>query len=358
MISCGGGDDDNGGNSVPAGPITLSAESFDFSSEGGDASVSFTAPGEWDAVASEAWIRLTKSNTLSKEGKVDIKIEPNSARDDRTGMITVLSGSARAQVKITQKGKTPEPVDPTIKVPDGYELVWNDEFTGDELNRSDWTHEVQGPGWVNNELQTYVNTSYDGKLVTEVSDGTLKINCFKASDGKICSGRIYAKVNSGWKYGIFEARIKLPKGKGTWPAYWMMPVRMDGGWPHCGEIDIMEEVGVNPNACSSSIHTTSYNHTIGTQKTHEVKIPGAQEDYHIFAVEWTPDALIFYQDGKEHFRFNNDKKGNRDTWPFDYPFYPIFNLAWGGDWGGWNGVDEKALPCKFTIDYIRIFQKN
>ena len=120
----------------------------------------------------------------------------------------------------------------------------------------------------------------------------------------------------------------------------------------------MEEVGVNPNACSSSIHTTSYNHTIGTQKTHEVKIPGAQEDYHIFAVEWTPDALIFYQDGKEHFRFNNDKKGNRDTWPFDYPFYPIFNLAWGGDWGGWNGVDEKALPCKFTIDYIRIFQKN
>ena len=110
MISCGGGDDDNGGNSVPAGPITLSAESFDFSSEGGDASVSFTAPGEWDAVASEAWIRLTKSNTLSKEGKVDIKIEPNSARDDRTGMITVLSGSARAQVKIMNlSGTTSSP---------------------------------------------------------------------------------------------------------------------------------------------------------------------------------------------------------------------------------------------------------
>lgn len=360
MISCGGGDDDNGGNSVPAGPITLSAESFDFSSEGGDASVSFTAPGEWDAVASEAWIRLTKSNTLSKEGKVDIKIEPNSARDDRTGMITLLSGSARAQVKITQKGKTPEPVDPTIKVPDGYELVWNDEFTGDELNRSDWTHEVQGPGWVNNELQTYVNTSYDGKLVTEVSDGTLKINCFKASDGKICSGRIYAKVNSGWKYGIFEARIKLPKGKGTWPAYWMMPVNNDWNvtpWPKCGEIDIIEEVGYNPNYTSSSIHCEAYNHTKGTQKTAERLTQGAQDDFHIYRLEWTENYIRTYVDDKLLLDFANDGKGNISTWPFNRAFYPILNLAWGGDWGGAQGVDEKCLPATMEIDYIRVFQK-
>ena len=106
-------------------------------------------------------------------------------------------------------------------VPYRYILNWNDEFDGLSLG-ADWTHEVQPSGWVNNELQNYVNGSYNGQRVTEVSDGTLKITARKI-DGKIYSGRLYAKVSQGWKYGYFEARIKLPKGRGTWPAFWMMP---------------------------------------------------------------------------------------------------------------------------------------
>ena len=214
MTSCGDGDDDN--EPSPSGTISVSTDSFDFNSDGGTASFTFSAPGEWDAAASDSWIKIKKSNTLERDGKVELTVEPNTGRTDRTGSVTLQSGASRTRVTVTQKGKKPAPADPSIKVPEGYELVWNDEFDGVELNRSDWTHEVQGPGWVNNELQTYVNTAYDGKLVTEVSDGTLKINCFKAADGKICSGRIYAHLNSGWKYGIFEASIKLPKGKGTW----------------------------------------------------------------------------------------------------------------------------------------------
>ena len=252
------------------------------------------------------------------------------------------------------------PVDPTISVPEGYKLIWNDEFDGTSLNGTDWTHEVKGPGWVNNELQNYVNATYGGKPVTEVNEGSLKINCFKASDGKICSGRIYAKVNTGWKYGIFEAAIKLPKGKGTWPAFWMMPVNNDfnaNPWPKCGEIDIMEEVGYHPEYTSSSIHCESYNHVKGTQKTAERLTEGAQSDFHVYRLEWTEDYIRTSVDGKTLLNFSNDGKGNVSTWPFNHHFYIILNLAWGGSWGGAQGVDETCLPTTMEVDYVRVFQK-
>lgn len=356
--SCGG--DDNGGSDTPTGRITLSSDSYSFGSDGGEATLNITAPGEWDAVTTDSWIRLTKSNQLLTEGKVSISVESNSSREARTGKVTVLSSGGSATVSINQAGREPDPVDPSVTVPDGYELVWGDEFNGSELNRSDWTHEVQGPGWVNNELQHYVNTSYDGKLVTDVSDGTLKINCFKAGDGRICSGRIYAKVGTGWKYGIFEARIKLPKGRGTWPAFWMMPVNNDWSvtpWPKCGEIDIMEEVGYHPNYTSSSIHCEAYNHTIGTQKTAERHTPGAEGEFHVYRLEWTENYIRTYVDDTLLLNFANDGANNISTWPFNRAFYPILNLAWGGDWGGNQGVDENALPVTMEVDYLRVFQK-
>lgn len=192
-------------------------------------------------------------------------------------------------------------------------------------------------------------------------DGKLNINCFKGSDGKIYSGRVYAKVNTGWEYGYFEARIMLPEGKGTWPAFWMMPVGNDWNtnpWPMCGEIDIMEEVGVVPNEVSSSIHTQDYNHTIGTQKTHAMTIEQAEGEFHLYALEWTEDAITTYVDGKVQLAVTKQQLGaGHNQWPFHYAFYPILNLAWGGDWGGMNGVDESALPVTMKVDYVRVFQK-
>ena len=257
----------------------------------------------------------------------------------------------------------PEPDKDDIRCPiDGYRLVWNDEFdTGTELNSRDWRHEVQADHWVNNELQNYVNrVSPAGRVVTEIKDGTLQIHCFK-ENGKIYSGRVYAHEQQGWQNGYFEARIKLPSGKGTWPAFWMMPVGNDWStnpWPMCGEIDIMEEVGVVPNEVSSSIHTQDYNHTKNTQKTHAMTITRAEGDFHIYGLLWTADAITTYVDGLQQLAVTKQQLGSgHNQWPFHYPFYIILNLAWGGDWGGMRGVDESALPVTMEVDYVRVFQQ-
>lgn len=270
FVSC--SNDKSGNDKETPAIIEVTNEDLNFTAIGGEAIVGVSASGEWDAVTSAAWIKLTKSNTLSKQGSVAVTVSENTSTESRTGEIMFMSGQARKSVAVSQTGREPEPVDENIAVPDGYKLVWHDEFDGTALNRTDWTYEVQGPGWVNNELQNYVAGDIAGRKTVELNDGILSINCIK-HNSKIYSSRIYAKVNSGWKYGIFEARIKLPKGKGTWPAYWMMPVNNDFGtnpWPLCGEIDIMEEVGYNPDYTSSSIHCDAYNHVKGTQKQRNV----------------------------------------------------------------------------------------
>ena len=244
----------------------------------------------------------------------------------------------------------------SIGVPDGYRLVWHDEFEQDTvLNAEDWTHEVWGKGFVNNELQEYVNhKTPGGKLVTEVKDGRLLIHCVK-ENGKIYSGRVYAKVHEGWQYGYFEASIKLPKGRGTWPAFWMMPVNFRS-WPADGEIDIMEEVGYHPNYVSSSLHANAHVHSNGTQVTHEMLCEGAEDGFHTYAMLWTPQNITTYVDGRLQLSYDNRGLG-RDDWPYDNPFYVIFNLAWGGNWGGSQGVDERALPATMEVEYVRVFQK-
>ena len=195
--------------------------------------------------------------------------------------------------------------EPSGLVPEGYRLDWNDEFNeGPELNAIDWTHEVQNAGWVNHELQNYVNhQTPQGALVTEVKNGRLIIRCLK-ENGKIYSGRVYAHVKTGWKYGYIEARIKLPKGKGTWPAFWMMPVHFTG-WPKDGEIDIMEEVGYHPNYVSSSLHANAHVHSNGTQVTHEMLCPGAEDEFHIYGIEWTGQKITTYVDGKKQLEYAN-----------------------------------------------------
>lgn len=239
---------------------------------------------------------------------------------------------------------------------EGYSLVWNDEFKNAIINTTKWTFQNAEAGWVNHELQTYVSgRSPSGKKVAECSNGTLKINCFRDGN-KIYSARMYGRRSVGFKYCYVEARIKLPKGKGTWPAFWMMPVS-GSNWPADGEIDIMEEVGVDANQVSSSIHCTAYHHPAGTQKTHAMNCVGAEDGFHIYAMEWTEDYIRTYVDGQEQLYFENDKQGNKDTWPFNTAFYPILNLAWGGDWGGYAGVDESALPVTMEVDYIRVWQK-
>lgn len=239
--------------------------------------------------------------------------------------------------------------------PEGYTLVWQDEFEGTSVlpDEAEWWYETGAHGWGNHEIQNYVAAIAGQDTVAWVSDGTLKIAAKRVGE-QVLSARINTKKS--WTYGYFEARLKLPAGKGTWPAFWMMP-KEGKAWPGDGEIDIMEEVGYDPNVTVSTIHCSAYNHTKGTQKNGTKQVPTAQTEFHVYAVEWTEDYIKGMVDGECYFTFPNDKTGNRETWPFDAPFYLKLNLAWGGDWGGAKGVDETALPALYEIDYVRVYQK-
>ena len=292
---------------------------------------------------------------------IDIRMLPNLKELDLTGNpLTVIY--VWSLFEAPEGFRIPEGaryVEPEIYTPAGYRLVWRDEFNDPSLNMPDtkeWWYETAEPGWVNNELQTYV-AGRTGDIVTaDVSGGTLKIRAIK-DGGRVYSARVNTRKN--WTYGYFEARLKLPKGKGTWPAFWMMP-SVWSGWPDGGEIDIMEHVGCVPTEVSSSIHCKSYYHAIGTQKTAARKIAGVMDEFHTYALEWTPEYIKTYVDGQQLFYYNPEDYSqgrNANTWPFDKPFELKLNLAWGGDWGGMYGVDETCLPATYEIDYVRVFQK-
>ena len=263
----------------PNATITPSLQTINAPADGNVYTIDVaTTAGEWNAYTNDAWINVSTKNTNTSSGTIYVSVPENGVSRVREGSVVIMSGSARQSIPVKQ-----EAADNPYNAPEGYDLVWNDEFdSGSELNANDWTHEVQGSGWVNNELQNYVNhVSPDGNPVTEIKGGTLRINCFK-ENGKVYSGRVYAHVKEGWKYGYIEASIKLPKGKGTWPAFWMMPVNFTG-WPDSGEIDIMEEVGTNANFVSSSLHANAHVHTNNTQVTHEMYCPGAEGEFHTYA---------------------------------------------------------------------------
>ena len=322
--------------------------------------LSVTASGDWGvSSADKDWCTVSPSGGVAGTSPVKVTLQPNRTGQIRETTITFRYGTKTLEVPVKQDlnvDDLPKPA-PPMTIPEGYQLDWNDEFDlpdGSSPDGSMWRFENKPAGWVNNELQTYVGGGRNGVKTAFIEDGALNIRAIK--EGKdIISARMYSKKS--WTYGYMEAAIWLPKGKGTWPAFWMMPDDFSRGWPGCGEIDIMEEVGYHANYTSSSIHCKKYYHAIGTQKTHEQYTAGAENGYHVYALEWTPDALIFYVDGKKHFTYNNDKAGDDDTWPFNKDFYLILNLAWGGDWGGSQGVDENALPCTMKVDYVRVFKK-
>ncbi len=350
FTGCGGDDNDPVDNTMT---ITVSQESIAAPADGGDYTINVSTTGkEWGAYSDQDFITVETKNTVAQSGTLTVTVPANPTTSARTGTVTVMSGAARKNISVTQAAAAQS----AYNAPEGYTLVWQDEFDkGSELNGDDWTHEVRGSGWVNNELQNYVNhKTPEGNLVTEIRGGKLRITALK-ENGKVYSGRVYAKVKEGWKYGYIEASIKLPKGKGTWPAFWMMPVNFRS-WPADGEIDIMEEVGYHPNYVSSSLHANAHVHSNGTQVTHEMLCQGAEDEFHTYAIKWTHENITTYVDGKVQLSYDNRGKG-RDDWPYDDPFYVIFNLAWGGSWGGAQGVDESALPCTMEVDYIRVFQK-
>jgi beta-glucanase (GH16 family) len=231
---------------------------------------------------------------------------------------------------------------------------WSDEFSVDgPPDAARWGYDVGGDGWGNNELQYYTNSNN-----AVVATGKLVITAKPESMGgrNYTSARLVSRTKGDFLYGRIEVSAKMPPGKGTWPAIWMLPTDWEyGGWPKSGEIDIMEHVGFDPERVHFSVHTESYNHSIGTQRTASQMIPTSLTAFHKYRVDWTPYAVRGYFDDQLVFTFVNEGSGSA-KWPFDKRFHLLFNLAVGGNWGGQQGVDPAAFPASFEIDYVRFFK--
>lgn len=255
-----------------------------------------------------------------------------------------------------------------------WKLVWSDEFNYSGLpDANKWNYEV---GFIRNrELQYYTKARKEN---ARVENGTLIIESRKEKfknpnynsdttrSGRWSRSREFADYTSAslitngkasFCYGRIEVRAKLPTGRGTWPAIWMLGTNIrEVGWPTCGEIDIMENVGFDPNRICANSHTKKYNHARNTGKGSSIMVSKPYKEFHIYAIEWYPDRIDFFVDDNKYFTYENEGSGE-DAWPYDKDQYLILNTAIGGTWGGQKGVDDSIFPQKFYIDYVKVYQK-
>ncbi len=241
-------------------------------------------------------------------------------------------------------------------------LLWSDEFDKDGLvDESKWSYDLGDGcphlcGWGNRELQYYTLQSTKN---ARVENGKLIIEAHKESKKKSAytSARLITKTKGDFLYGKIEVRAKLPSGKGTWPAIWMLPTDRTkyGPWPACGEIDIMEFVGHEPDSIHGTVHTQAYNHRIFSQKGGSIAIKNLSNKFHTYTILWNEKKIEWFIDDKKYFEFQNEEKTFKE-WPFDQPFHLILNLAVGGTWGGEKGVDDSIWPQRMEIDYVRVYQ--
>mgnify|MGYP005769508699 CR=1 FL=1 len=258
---------------------------------------------------------------------------------------------------------------------EGYTKVWGDEFDGDSLNRDDWNVETHEKGWVNSELQEYVDSGEniqvkDGKLVINPVKKVSSIESNDAASTKevvsYTSGRVSTQNKQTFTYGRFECRAKVPKGQGYLPAFWLMAndENLYGQWPRCGEIDCMEVMGQETNKAYGTVHYGNpHAQSQGTYYTGENE-SDFSDDFHVFTCDWEPGKITWYVDGVKYHEENDwhSTTVGQGTLaypaPFDQPFYIILNLAVGGSWVG-NPNDETSFENNpYEIDYVRVYQKD
>lgn len=243
---------------------------------------------------------------------------------------------------------------------EGYTLVWEERFDGDSLNLDDWNVETHEPGWVNNELQAYVDSPDN----IYIEDGDLVLKPIETGKGQYTSGRVNTQNKHDFKYGRFEARAKVPEGQGFLPAFWMMPTseNLYGQWPRCGEIDIMEVMGQATDISYGTIHYGNpHNESQGTCVLEEGSF---SDEYHVFSVDWEPGKIDWYVDGNlihtESNWYSATEGQGEITYPapFDQPFYIILNLAVGGSWVGNPDETTDIENAEYRIDYVRVYQRD
>lgn len=280
----------------------------------------------------------------------------------RSGVVTFgakLLLMAWMAVPVAVSGESGSHADP---VGSQWKLVWSDEFDGPNGSMPDpnkWSIIQNGSGFGNQELESYTNRPAnlhieDGKLVI-----TARKEAFKGADGiarDYTSARLETAGHFQQKYGRFEARIKVPKGQGIWPAFWMLGDDFRStGWPGCGEIDIMENVGMEPGKVHGTLHGPGYSGN--NPLTGAYTLPNHEalgDDFHVFAVEWEPEAVRFYVDGHLFETQTVDSISSGKRWVFDHPFFILLDLAVGGAWPG-NPDQTTPFPATMLVDYVRVY---
>ena len=325
-----------------------------------------------DVGASEAVARTNVDPTGGWQSFVNVSKTVDLSQGKTTMTVHILVGGLNFNYfSITKGGATPndnndDGMDDDIidgdngDTPDhpggDWTLVWSDEFDGSGLpDSSKWGYDVGGGGWGNGESQYYTESRTEN---ARQEKGVLIIEARRESVGgrNYTSARLVTKNKGDWLYGRMEIRARLPEGRGTWPAIWMLPTVWEyGGWPDSGEIDIMEHVGYNPGVVHGTVHTKAYNHTIGTQQGAQVSVPDAMEAFHTYTIEWSPSQIDWYMDDNHYYTFRNENAGS-SKWPFDKRFHLILNIAIGGAWGGVQGIDDAIFPQRMEVDYVRVYQ--
>jgi beta-glucanase (GH16 family) len=240
--------------------------------------------------------------------------------------------------------------------PGPYQMVWSDEFDYTGLpDSTKWNYDVGGNGWGNHELEYYTSKRLEN---ARVENGNLVIEARKEPmmGMNYTSARLLTKGKMSWQYGKIETRAKLPRGRGTWPAIWMLGDTNPLKWPDDGEVDIMEHVGFDQGVIHGSVHCKKYNWVIGNGKTATTQVMDCSDSFHVYTVEWDNSTIKISVDSTSYFTFSNEHSGY-DAWPFDNKLFLILNIAVGGDWGGQKGVDDSIWPQQMVIDYVRVYQR-
>lgn len=261
---------------------------------------------------------------------------------------------------LTSCSSEDDKVAPNVTQYEGYSLVWNDEFDGSALDRSKWTYETGDgadyglpSGWGNNELQSYEDDISTVSIQNEDERSVLKITAFKNGPGLYRSGKITTQDLLSVRYGRIEASMKLPEGQGIWPAFWALGVNHQDpvDWPGCGEIDIMEMLGHEPDRIYSTVHYVDGENSKGELQGEAVSTADLSEEFHRYRLDWSPEKLSFFLDDQ----LINEVTVTADMKEFQRAFYLILNVAVGGNWPG-NPDETTVFPQSLSVDYVRVYE--
>jgi len=242
---------------------------------------------------------------------------------------------------------------PGTPQPTAWRLVWHDEFDGTALDTTKWVRETGGNGWGNAELEYYTNRVENAR----VANGYLVIEARREAFGNraYTSARLKTQGFGAWQYGRIEARIQIPRGQGLWPAFWMLGDNIaQVGWPGCGEIDIMENIGKEPARVHATVHGPGYSGANGVTSSYDLRTGAFADTFHVFAVEWQPGAIQWYVDSIPYHSVN--PLNLPGTWVFDHPFFILLNVAVGGYWPG-SPDATTVFPQTMLVDYVRVYQR-